>query len=377
MPSQYQRLSAHLHTNSLLFNRKLQDYIATQAAVRQSFFAQYNQPPFNTLGQGFSANATGQQSAQTMNNFVNQQMPPPQGFNQAPQTFNQQFYRTAPYSVPPRTQPHQRSASLSSPQQMSGYQQPTHFANSGVGTPQGEDQRRMSLPPQPADQTSFTLPQTSSRPSLSRSPTSQSALQVNASSQQMSPQHSNAGTTKTPSSTQSTPTLHTVPTPGDMTPTRQSNAVPSFADNLPDANLFSLSMPPESQQFIAQGLQPSDPMAAAFMQGSENIALPMTTYHYNPNLSPKSSRMVASGVSGTSTFDSTLLPSTYSNFSGDEFNKMNNMDSVHMANPSAVVSDDLFSPNDMTFSSEFSIYGTDMSLSNDNFDDLFNFDNES
>jgi hypothetical protein len=45
LPTQYQRLSAHLHTGSLMFNRKLHDYIATQHGVRNLFLQQYQPLP--------------------------------------------------------------------------------------------------------------------------------------------------------------------------------------------------------------------------------------------------------------------------------------------------------------------------------------------
>jgi hypothetical protein len=61
-----------------------------------------------------------------------------------------------------------------------------------------------------------------------------------------------------------------------------------------------MSLPPESQQLVGSALDPNDPRTSLFMSGSENLPQPFTgTYTYNPNLSPKSSRVMASGASQT------------------------------------------------------------------------------
>ena len=387
MPSQYQRLSAHLLTGSLNFNRRLQDYIATQAAVRESFYAQYNQPPFNSFSQRFMPNAGGPPT-QTINHFMNQPMAPPQqgfsqvssSFNQPPQSSNHQAYRAVPYSVPDRppgrSQPHQRSASLSTPQEMQGYHQPAAFVNGAVNTSQSEEQRRMSLPPQALEQHSVPFEMAHSRPILSRSTTAQSIKAENVSAPQMSPQHSNSGTPRSPLSTRSTPAMQTIATPGNITPTGAPFAENTYADN----KFLSLSMPPEAQQLIAPGLKPSDPMAAAFMQGSEHIALP--TYTYNPNISPKSSRAATSSGNSKSMADGlpktdTFVPSNpYLPFSmGEEpFIKMENMDNFSMADPPSAVSNELFPNTDLLY--DFGMFGPEQTVSNDNFDDLFNFDQQ-
>ena len=64
------------------------------------------------------------------------------------------------------------------------------------------------------------------------------------------------------------------------------------------SNPLSLSLPPESQQFVGSILDANDPRTAMFMAGSENLAQPFApTYTYNPNYSPKSNR-AANGGSG-------------------------------------------------------------------------------
>lgn len=389
MPSQYQRLSAHLLTGSLNFNRRLQDYIATQAAVRESFYAQYNQPPFNTFGQRFMPNAGGPPT-QTMNHFMNQPMLPPQGFTQVSPSFNQSSqssnphtFRSAPYSIadrpPGRSQPHQRSASLSTPQEMQSYQQPTAFVNGVVGVSQSEEQRRMSLPPQPLEHLSIKMEQPPSRPSLSRS-TSQSVNNEKMSALQMSPQHSNSGTPRSPLSTQSTPALQTGATPGSTAPVGVVGA--PYADSFfQNNNFFSLSMPPETQQLIAPGLKPSDPMAATFMQGSEHIALPIPKYTYNPNISPKPSHEATSNSmskvpsNGVSKVENIMPSNPYVplTMGQEQPNKMDNLDSFSLINPTSETSNELFPSTDFF---DFGMFSADQPISNDNFDDLFNFDQQ-
>jgi hypothetical protein len=61
-------------------------------------------------------------------------------------------------------------------------------------------------------------------------------------------------------------------------------------------NPLTLSLPPESQQFIGSALDPNDPRTATLMAGSENLPQPfMGTYTYNPNLSPKSAQAGSAG----------------------------------------------------------------------------------
>jgi hypothetical protein len=61
-------------------------------------------------------------------------------------------------------------------------------------------------------------------------------------------------------------------------------------------NPLSLSLPPESQQFVGSALDASDPRTAILMAGSENLPQPfMGTYTYNPNLSPKTAQTKNAG----------------------------------------------------------------------------------
>jgi len=73
-------------------------------------------------------------------------------------------------------------------------------------------------------------------------------------------------------------------------------------------NPLTMSLPPETQQFVGSALEPNDPNTAILMAGSENIPQPFRgTYHYNPNVSPKSSR--AWNTTSMTGMDPTLAPS--------------------------------------------------------------------
>jgi hypothetical protein len=281
LPTQYQRLNAHLQTSSWLFNRKLHDYIATQHGVRNMFLHQQF-PGMQTY------NAPMQPNNQAP--FMNGSMLPPQTFNPATQGFAQAQpygaqgyqpqqpqpgYRHAPYSIPQRPQPHQRSVSISTPHAES------ISPNDATATsPATDATRRMSLPPHALEQASQHVNDASSRPSLSRK-----------SSSSLSPQQLSV-----PTSGPSTPVLkseHTTPT------SYQFPAMPfNTSSQVLQMNPLSFSLPPESQQFVGSALDPNDPRTASLMAGSENLPQFMGTYTYNPNLSPKSAKNVGFSGSG-------------------------------------------------------------------------------
>lgn len=302
LPTQYQRLSAHLHTGSLQFNRKLHDYIATQHGVRNLFLQQYQ--PLPAYGSQLTANAgpysqmqspqmtqnPQMQNSQMQSAFVSQQMMlPPQMFSQAPQALNQsahpsspqgyqqprQGYRHSPYPIPPHRQ-HQRSASIPSPQQMPSFTG-QHFAP--VGTPKTEEQRRLSLPPQALEQSSYQLADDRTRPSLSRSTTSQSVQQ-----KPVAPRNG-LRRTSTPPSTHESPPSQLDNSPPSSFPFMTMNYDPS--SQVLDMNPLSMSLPPESQQFLGSALDPDDPRTSIFMAGSDQIPQPFGKYTYNPNIGDK------------------------------------------------------------------------------------------
>jgi hypothetical protein len=311
LPTQYQRLSAHLHTGSMSFNRRLHDYMATAAGVRNGFMQHYS-PTF--FQQQFGP--SGVQFPHPMGTmFGGQAMLPPQMFNnptlpgsdsqvypQSPQAYPQspQSFRHAPYPTTRPSQPHQRSASIPTPHPMQGFQQSMQHANGRMDTPQEEEKRRMSLPPHAFEQGSRQVPDSEARPSLSRISTAHSVQQQHTVPQHKSPQNSspqllsphsmsppnnNRSAATSPTVTSGTP----APQSGNTTPTSYYFAPSHQASH---TNPLSMSLPPESQQLVGSALDPNDPHTAIFMAGSEHIPQPFGrgTYTYNPNVSSKSSR---------------------------------------------------------------------------------------
>ncbi|CAO2656434.1 Nn.00g052370.m01.CDS01 [Neocucurbitaria sp. VM-36] len=297
LPTQYQRLNAHLHTTSVMFNKKLHDYIATQHGVRNMFMSQYQNPSYQQFGSQFQANGG---SFPQANNWLNPSMLPPQQFNSStPQGFQQaqsysptsaqpQGFRQAPYHIPQRPQPHQRSLSIQLPHAATTFDPSTQQTNASVTTPQGGVSRRMSLPPQASDQASKGVSEGQLRPTFSRSPTAQSP-------QTVSPTAGSFKETSRLQSNASTPTSYT------YSPTSYTIGAQ------PNTNPLTLSLPPESQQLIGSALDPHDPRTAIFMSGSDNLPQPFApTYTYNPNLSKTRTTSVSNGTGNSSGSTQTL-----------------------------------------------------------------------
>lgn len=376
LPSQYQRLSAHLSTTNMLFNRKLHDYIATQTAVRSAAM----NPQFQY---GYFPPSNGVQFTGTMNPFMGHQMPPPPPFNPSPQTLNQpqqgftpsafqqshQSYRQSPYPLSNRPQPHQRSASIPMPQQMPGYQQSVQYASSVVSTPQGnEQQRRMSLPPE-MDATTPQAADGQARPQLSRSTTAHSVQQQpnsphDLSPHTMSPPRLNPSASTTPTSLVENTTSYPFMSMGHDTPSQVLSTNP-----------LTMSLPPESQQFVGSALDPNDPL----MAGSDSLPQPFNRggYHYNPNVSPKSSR--AWNVPNTGDTVSNSMTTSGMNATKDESVMDNSTSSDH---PSATSEDEetmaftgaptfnydawshMYESNEFTTTSDFQVSSEDFDPSN-------------
>ncbi|USP73425.1 hypothetical protein yc1106_00699 [Curvularia clavata] len=272
LPTQYQRLNAHLHTTSVMFNKKLHDYIATQHGVRNMFMSQYqNQnPPFMQFGTQFPSTSGAFPQA---NNWLNPTMLPPQQFSpSSPQGFQQSQpfspttaqaqpgYRQAPYHVPQRTQSHQRALSIQLPQGPSQFDQSGQSASATATTQQTDSNRRLSLPPQ-AFQTAEQPLQSPAINAQSSSPQTASPAAGSVSEGQQA-----ASDTTSPSSYSFSPSIY------------------PFTSQAFNTNPLTLSMPPESQQFLGSFLDPNDARTATLMAGSENLPQPFTpTYTYNPN----------------------------------------------------------------------------------------------
>ncbi|KAF2023888.1 hypothetical protein EK21DRAFT_79943 [Setomelanomma holmii] len=361
LPTQYQRLNAHLHTTSVMFNKKLHDYIATQHGVRNMFMMQYNNPQFQQFGGQFQPNAGAFPQA---NNFLNPSMLPPQQFNpsspqqsvtQQSQPLNanpapqQQSFRQSPYQIPQRTNLHQRSLSIQLPAAAGNFDSSTQSAPGAITTPQ-DSFRRMSLPPQAFEHSSQAGSSGQSRPAVSRSSTSHSLHQS------MSPQTASPSTV----SGTATPHLHV----DNDTPTTYGYS-PSgypFSAQALSSNPLTMSLPPESQQLIGSALDPNDPRTAMFMAGSEHLAQPFApTYTYNPNFSGKSAR--------NTNADDTLAPNVSI--------KAENADTQSTAMPSDgfFTNEAFLTPGNGDYNAFFEFQGTDFGQTGDEQgDNLINWD---
>lgn len=205
LPLQYRRLTAHLQTGSVDFNRRLAAYLTNQVAIRSaidqmvtsSYAQQYpNAPQFAHNHQNPYPSP-----------MLNTNMPPP-----SPSTF-----RSAPYPSPgmPNYRPHQRSTSIATTHE------PPHSQAQSPVEQHNQLDRRMSMP---------TPTSASASPLLSRS---------------------------TPS-TQDHDQQHFSPQPPASYPGMWGNN-----------DMFTTSLPAEAQQLLGPALDPNDPFTSMLMAGSE------------------------------------------------------------------------------------------------------------
>jgi hypothetical protein len=334
LPTQYQRLNAHLHTTSVMFNKKLHDYIATQHGVRNMFMSQYQNPSYQQFGGQYP---NGTQPQQPNNNWLTPSMLPPQqlgpstpqGFQHAqpysPTTQQQQGFRQAPYHIPQRPQPHQRSFSIQLPPAPTTFDHSAQQASSCASTPDGGISRRQSLPPHAFEQHNQST--VDAKPVPVPSTNVQSLHQR----QSTSPQTSSPAAI----SVSQSPGLQSEA----VTPTSYTYSSTNYPFSLQalNSNPLTMSLPPESQQLIGSAMDPNDPRTALFMAGSDNLPQPFSpTYTYNPNLvKPKtanttenpigSSRTLSSGLSlkleGSNDPSLSMVPNSFSEgfFNNDSF----------------------------------------------------------
>ncbi|KAK8198925.1 hypothetical protein IWX49DRAFT_414056 [Phyllosticta citricarpa] len=284
LPAQYRRLTAHLQTNSVDFNRKLQAYLATHQAGRQALM---DPSMMGAFGQPYpNAPHFAPQF------FMHQpyQMLPPQMIHRSPQSFRQ-----APYPSPQTAQkPQQRSASIATPQDASHQQTtgPPHGRSDSVQD-HDDQQRRLSMPAQPIR--SPSMPSNAahtSRPPTSSPDTSKDQAQ---SMPFNDAQYSTAG-----SSTPATPQQ-----PLFSSPSMPFSMEPTSMPHMPSTSPFSMALPTETQQMLGPTLDPNDPQTALFMANSEMVPQ-FSQYTYNPNFNNLKARM----NSATQGMNQTLAPSS-------------------------------------------------------------------
>ncbi|KAL9107150.1 MAG: hypothetical protein Q9227_007930 [Pyrenula ochraceoflavens] len=229
LPAPYRRLTAHLQTGSVDFNRRLAAYLTNQVAMRsameqmvtQSFAQHYPNAPQFPHNQQFPS--------PMVNTNISPEMTRP-----SPTTASS--YRAAPYPSPHSPafrQLHGRAYSTAGPSPMG--QSGTPAGSPGASMP-NHPQRRMSMPAQG------------------------------------------------PQSASATPALSTdkiTPPDPDQQRQTQSATVPNkqqagFPPLWQDMSPFTTSLPPESQQMLGPALDPNDPFTSMLMGGSD-------TFNSNPS----------------------------------------------------------------------------------------------
>lgn len=214
LPMQYRRLTAHLQTGSVDFNRRLAAYLTNQVAMRSAMDQMIN----NSYAQQYP------NAPQFAHNNGQSSFSPPlaSGAMTRPPTST---HRSAPYPSP--HQPgfrhhHGRSYSAATPDDLSH-----GVAPRSSGTVAGPPERRMSTP---------------------------------------------AGGVSPPPLARLLNTDATKPDPDDQRQTQ--SARPGMSHPYPplwqDMGPFTTSLPPESQQMLGPALDPHDPMTSMLMAGSES-----------------------------------------------------------------------------------------------------------
>lgn len=323
LPAQYRRLTAHLQTNSVDFNRRLHAYLASQHATRAAL-AQYDT---NTMMNPYMQqypNAPHFAPQQMMPQAMYPQMVPPQMIQRSPTTYRQQPY---PMNAPQgfRPQPHQRSMSIATPG-APGMQTPVSRTGSTT-PPKSEEQRRMSLPAQPLQSPPVPASSGDSRPNVSGTAPS-AYVKTGSPTEMRSPfpmSHDNNQTMAA-----GYPFFPQMNMGFDPT-SQHINFSP-----------FSMSLPENSQQFLAQSMDPNDPTSSMLMGGSDMMT-PQPSYSYNPNPGSKSRR--SSGGNGG--MHQTLAPSVPSIDT--------HTDTLSYSNPPSATTDGVTTP----FSAGYAFNGMD------------------
>ena len=261
LPSHYRRLTAHLQTDSNDFNRRLSAYLTNHVAMRSaldqvitsSYAQQYPNAP------QFAHNHQSMYPSPFMAHHMPQQ--------QALQSYVQPPYNAATGTPSYRPVQHFRSASISGPQETSGFNQNIPTSSPVQGT-NPIDQRRMSMPAKPTSPTaSVQTPQFSqARPTPPRT-----------SSSSFNGKHPTTPFFPVKQEDQSPSQMSAPPQPQPQPQPHQRN-FGNFG-SYQDLGPFTTALPMESQLMLGSVLDPNDPLTAAFMSGSENM---MHSY-YNAN----------------------------------------------------------------------------------------------
>ncbi|KAH8590861.1 hypothetical protein B0O99DRAFT_283134 [Bisporella sp. PMI_857] len=225
LPLQYRRLAAHLTTSNVDFNRRLNDYLATQVAMRSALANSYGQQ-FPNPGQTFSSMFPSPMLAHQQGQ---PQMMQPQIRPNSPTT-----YRQAPYPSRPQQQnfqnTHQRSASIAVPQEYSNTQRP------------------------PSTERRFSTPSAAQIASLDNTETPTSATNERQRPSFPRGSFSNLG-------------QHQQQSPNMSFPTYNPDNNFSMGNQY---STLSVALPLEAQQLLGSTLDSNDPLTAMMMVGADS-----------------------------------------------------------------------------------------------------------
>jgi hypothetical protein len=253
LPMQYRRLTAHLQTGSVDFNRRLAAYLTNQVAMRSAMDQMIN----NSYAQQYP------NAPHFAHNNGQSTFSPPMsggGMQQSPSN----SIRSAPYPSPYQPNfkhPHHRSYSSTAPNEIS----PTSAPQTNSPPLASPHERRLSTPAgQPSAALSRTLKTEDMKPDPDHQRQTQSARPV------------------------------------------MPNTYPPFWQ---DMGPFTTQLPPESQQMLGPGLDPLNPMTSMLMAGSENYT--SSSYYPWGNMQ-NASKLEATRPTFSGMF-STLAPSALEN----------------------------------------------------------------
>lgn len=287
LPMQYRRLTAHLQTTNVDFDRRLAAYLTNHVAMRTAL-GQAVSNTWDHQAQQQQQYSNAPQFANTMQQYSQGPFPnpmlPPQMLNRSPQSYRQSPYPVqSPHMFHANVQ-HNRSASVASPHELHGY---SSYPQHSPVEPLKQENRRMSLPVQtsqvkherqitPVTPQSLVSP-TQQSPTISRTSSSSNIANLKYEAAQQGFFGSNSKPTSptgemTPQQSTPMPQQHPSTTPGGFDPS---------VFNMPQA--FSTALPAESQQLLGPALDPNDPFTSLLMQGHNDQSMHQPFYSYNPN----------------------------------------------------------------------------------------------
>ena len=266
LPMQYRRLTAHLQTGSVDFNRRLSAYLTNHVAMRSAL----DQAITNSYAQQYP-NAP--QFAHNQNIYPSPFMAHNMPQQQSPSSFGQPYPTPGTPAYRPGHQARSASASHSTPTYS-----PNMPAPSPVQAVPQTDRRRPSASSKSSSQSPIGAPATPqsihSRPALPQTSSTFNVKQEGQNSQQM----------------------RALPPQSPVQQHHPFGGMNEFSNLSP----FTTSLPTETQMLLGPALDPNDAFTSMLMAGSENLP---QAYSYNATSStlqkPRSFNQSYDGMSAT------------------------------------------------------------------------------